>query len=150
MLRGSLHPMSQEPARAEPAPVPLSPTGGQGTIQKQESLPALSRESRIVPGSDHGGGSKAERRTAPQPRLVPAQRETQPRGEGDGAQAPAGRDGARSGKGREQAGERSGAGRVGGAFSPSVRWELPTSRVMRSAHDTQDAACHITAPKGDI
>lgn len=69
---------------------------------------------------------------------------------GDGAQAPAGRDGTRSGKGREQRGGGGWGGGGRGAFSPSERWELLTSRVMRSAHDTQDAACHITAPKGDF
>lgn len=105
----------------------------------------MSRESRFSPGSDHGDGSKSERRTAPQPRLVPAQRGKAASQRGDGAQAPAGRDGTRSGKGREQEGVGG-----GGAFSPSERWELLTSRVMRSAHDTQDAASHITAPKGDF
>lgn len=62
--------------------------------------------------------------------------------------------GRRTGSGRQRrhtVGEGPGAGGGGGgAFSPSERWELLTSRVMRSAHDTQDAASHITAPKGDF
>lgn len=83
MIRGSLHPMSREPAKAEPAPVPLSSTDGQLHTQKKEKfLPVMSRESRFGPGSDHGGGGKSGRRTAPQPRLAPAWREKQLRTEG--------------------------------------------------------------------
>lgn len=63
---------------------PLSHTDGQ--IRKENSLPVMSRESRFDPGSDHRDGSKCGRRTPP-PRLVPAQREKQLRGEGGSAQA---------------------------------------------------------------
>lgn len=52
------------------------------TTKKEKFLPVMSRESRFGPGSDHGGGGKSGRRTAPQPRLAPAWREKQPRTEG--------------------------------------------------------------------